>query len=186
MHCPKCQHENLEVARFCQACGSKLELSCPACGNLTQPAAAFCDHCGTPLTTQPLAFKTPDSRPRTPDLPRPNAERRQLTVMFCDLVGSTAFHNSSIPKNCARSCAPTKKLVPPSLPASRDTWRNTSVMGCWSTSVTRRLMRMMPSPRDFWRSVFAVTGVLVIVILVLVIGTVHRRIQRLLTRLEEL
>jgi membrane protein YdbS with pleckstrin-like domain len=41
-------------------------------------------------------------------------------------------------------------------------------------------------PRDFWRSVFAVTGVVVIVVLVLVIGTVHRRIQRLLTRLEDL
>ena len=41
-------------------------------------------------------------------------------------------------------------------------------------------------PRDFWRSVFAVTGVIVIVILGFVIGTVHRRIQRLLTSLEEL
>jgi membrane protein YdbS with pleckstrin-like domain len=41
-------------------------------------------------------------------------------------------------------------------------------------------------PRDFWRSVFAVAGVVVIVILVLAIGTVHRRIQRLLTRLEDL
>ncbi len=41
-------------------------------------------------------------------------------------------------------------------------------------------------PRDFWRSVFAVTEVVVIVILGFVIGTVHRRIQRLLTSLEEL
>ena len=28
-------------------------------------------------------------------------ERRQLTVMFCDLVGSTAFPRYSILKNCA-------------------------------------------------------------------------------------
>ena len=34
------------------------------------------------------------------DTPRPtDAERRQLTVMFCDLVGSTALSTSSIPKN---------------------------------------------------------------------------------------
>src|SRR6266851_7924197 len=98
MRCPQCQHENRESARFCQACGSKLELSCPACGNLNQPEAAFCDHCGTPLTTQPLAFKTPDPGHRTPDIPRPDAERRQLTVMFCDLVGSTALSQQLDPE----------------------------------------------------------------------------------------
>ena len=31
------------------------------------------------------------------------AERRQLTVMFCDLVGSTPFRRGSIPRICARS-----------------------------------------------------------------------------------
>ena len=73
MHCLQCQHENREGARFCQACGSKLELSCPACGNLNQPAAAFCDHCGTPLATQPLAFKTPDSDLGLRTFPDPKA-----------------------------------------------------------------------------------------------------------------
>src|SRR5215510_5936541 len=32
-----------------------------------------------------------DASPQTPDAARPEAERRQLTVMFCDLVGSTAL-----------------------------------------------------------------------------------------------
>jgi class 3 adenylate cyclase/predicted ATPase len=35
--------------------------------------------------------RTLDSRPQTLDSARPEAERRQLTVMFCDLVGSTAL-----------------------------------------------------------------------------------------------
>ena len=32
------------------------------------------------------------------------AERRQLTVMFCDLVGSTPLSTRSIPRICTRSC----------------------------------------------------------------------------------
>jgi uncharacterized membrane protein YvbJ len=50
MHCPECQHENREGAKFCEACGSKLELSCPSCGNQIRRGAAFCDHCGTAFT----------------------------------------------------------------------------------------------------------------------------------------
>ena len=34
------------------------------------------------------------------------AERRQLTVMFCDLVGSTAMSRASIPRTCAGSSQP--------------------------------------------------------------------------------
>src|SRR5712691_7028151 len=104
MHCPKCQHENREGAKFCEACGSKLESSCSACGNQVRPGAAFCDNCGTPLTTQQKrkrvkgetakrvkgkhSLRTLDARRQTLDSPRPEAERRQLTVMFCDLVDS--------------------------------------------------------------------------------------------------
>ena len=38
----------------------------------------------------------------------PEAERRQLTVMFCDLVGSTRSPPNSTPKSTGKSCAPTK------------------------------------------------------------------------------
>ncbi|MBI3797554.1 MAG: hypothetical protein HY268_11395, partial [Deltaproteobacteria bacterium] len=41
--------------------------------------------------SQPPAPQTPDSQSQTLDTSRPEAERRQLTVMFCDLVGSTAL-----------------------------------------------------------------------------------------------
>src|SRR2546426_7403989 len=53
------------------------------------PRAKFVGQCGTPLTSQPLAPQAPDSRLQTPDPRLIEAERRQLTVMFCDLVGST-------------------------------------------------------------------------------------------------
>jgi class 3 adenylate cyclase len=38
------------------------------------------------------------------DAVSPGGERRQLTVMFCDLVGSTALVKSSTPKNCEACC----------------------------------------------------------------------------------
>jgi hypothetical protein len=40
------------------------------------------------------------------------AERRQLTVMFCDLVGSRRCPRALIPRICARSSAPTIAASP--------------------------------------------------------------------------
>jgi rRNA maturation endonuclease Nob1 len=49
MHCSACQHENREEAKFCEACGNKLELICPACGTQARTSVAFCDTCGASL-----------------------------------------------------------------------------------------------------------------------------------------
>src|SRR2546427_8714854 len=49
MRCANCQHENRESAKFCKACGAKLELVCPACGTRNELGAAFCDNCGARL-----------------------------------------------------------------------------------------------------------------------------------------
>src|SRR5215510_9432213 len=55
---------------------------------------------------QPLALQTPDSETRTPNSPssqtldaRREAERRQLTVMLCDLVDSTALSEQLDPED---------------------------------------------------------------------------------------
>src|SRR5712692_9627362 len=82
MHCPNCGFANPERMNFCGKCASLLSLCCPQCGFANPPGFAFCGKCATSLQTL-------DARPRDP---RPTAgERRQLTVMFCDLVGSTAL-----------------------------------------------------------------------------------------------
>jgi hypothetical protein len=44
--------------------------------------------------------------PTTPKTTAASAERRQLTVMFCDLVGSTACRLGSTPRTCGASLAP--------------------------------------------------------------------------------
>lgn len=70
-------------ARFCPQCGAPRHGACPSCRHLNPPEARSCTKCGTTL---PLDAGTPLSVNPTSPL---YAERRQLTVMFCDLVGST-------------------------------------------------------------------------------------------------
>ena len=60
-----------------------------------------------------LADRRPTGRPSRRPRRRPApAERRQLTVMFVDLVGSTALAAGSTPRRCAGSCAPTRTRSP--------------------------------------------------------------------------
>src|SRR3989449_8695966 len=86
MQCPQCQSENLPDSVFCPQCGTKLERVCPQCQADNRLTSNFCRQCGTPLTRQ------------TPDSSKAEAERRQLTVMFCDLVGSTALSEQLDPE----------------------------------------------------------------------------------------
>jgi class 3 adenylate cyclase/predicted ATPase len=87
MNCPLCQAENREGARFCRECGALFAGVCSRCGAKLQAGSKFCDTCGTPLTATPMPENATEPV-RASESP-PEAERRQLTVMFCDLVGST-------------------------------------------------------------------------------------------------
>src|SRR6186997_2239007 len=94
MQCPGCKSDVLENGLFCDNCGAPLAAGCPSCGTANRPEAKFCSKCGSKLSAA-----TPTAPPPTPAalaVPRSPAstswaERRQLTVMFCDLVGSTAL-----------------------------------------------------------------------------------------------
>jgi class 3 adenylate cyclase len=109
MRCASCGSENPAGARFCIACGGPLQSRCPSCGGENLPQAKFCAACGTALSgggkpapaqrgkgkggQTPKRVPRPKGRP-TPTKPQvaaPEAERRHLTVMFCDLVDSTAL-----------------------------------------------------------------------------------------------
>jgi tetratricopeptide (TPR) repeat protein len=109
MRCASCGGENPERTKFCEECGTPFVRICPSCGQQARPTAKFCPECGTALRAegQPppprsrsrKGAQTPRRAPRASRPPvrapsRPaslEAERRQLTVMFCDLVGSTAL-----------------------------------------------------------------------------------------------
>ena len=94
MRCPSCMAKNARTRRFCAQCGAALPSVCPACGFENEPAARFCGGCGRPLGETPGPTTNVPPSPRTA-----SAERRQLTVMFCDLVGSTPLSSQLDPED---------------------------------------------------------------------------------------
>jgi len=84
MRCASCDHDNRADRRFCAECGAALAAVCASCGVANQPGDRFCGGCGSPLLTVAAAPGAP-----APATAVPPGERRQLTVLFCDLVGST-------------------------------------------------------------------------------------------------
>jgi len=106
MKCPKCQSDNREAINYCEECGAKLELECPACKAKVPLGKKFCGECGHKLNlrvdtpTQDLSFDQKIEKIQR-YLPqgltekilsqrdRIEGERKQVTVMFCDLAGFT-------------------------------------------------------------------------------------------------
>jgi class 3 adenylate cyclase/predicted ATPase len=99
--CIECDHENREGARFCTACGASLQNHCPACGVVSQLKADFCDACGASLkeSVTPVLEDPDPTEDNTADLGGSKAERRHLTVLFCDLVGSSKLSEQLDPED---------------------------------------------------------------------------------------
>lgn len=52
LHCLACEHENLRGEKFCQACGSTLDLKlCKQCEAVNEINAHACHKCGTPFAS---------------------------------------------------------------------------------------------------------------------------------------
>jgi class 3 adenylate cyclase/predicted ATPase len=87
MSCAGCGFDNPPNMRFCGRCGLALLRPCPSCGKQNPPEFRFCGHCAAALT------------PSEPQGPSGEGERRQLTVLFCDLVGSAALSERVDPED---------------------------------------------------------------------------------------
>ncbi len=127
MQCLSCGFSNPQGTKFCGECGAPLRNRCPSCGSENPPRFKFCGECGTSLGAVGKSFqikskkpqttkKAPrgarqqalgqaSTKPRSSKLSRAKSqpasstgERRQLTVMFCDLVGSTALSEQLDPE----------------------------------------------------------------------------------------
>lgn len=59
-------------------------MKCNQCANINSDGHRFCSNCGAPLTSQVPSAPAPSGSPG-------EGERRHLTVMFCDVVDSTAL-----------------------------------------------------------------------------------------------
>ncbi len=88
--CAGCGAENELSANFCTACGAELSRTCASCGEPIEPAARFCSSCGAPAPGN-------DRPPREGGSAHPE-ERREVSILFADLVGFTAAAQGADPE----------------------------------------------------------------------------------------
>ena len=129
--CASCGRES-GPGRFCEGCGAPLPRTCPSCGAPASGDARFCGGCGGPL----------DAEQR----PAAEGERRQLAVLFCDVVESTPLSQRMDAEEFGQLMLDFQQLATdddhrPRRAASASTrataWRPGSA-GRWRTRTTRR------------------------------------------------
>jgi class 3 adenylate cyclase/predicted ATPase/energy-coupling factor transporter ATP-binding protein EcfA2 len=104
MKCLSCQTDNPKTGRFCTQCGTALPVECPSCGRVNPPGNRFCGGCGANLLRSgpaPSGATAPGSSGslEAAAAPATAGERRHLTVLFCDMVGSTALAKTLDPED---------------------------------------------------------------------------------------
>ena len=108
MKCPRCQSQNREGVRFCEDCGGRLVTVCPSCGAELLPDKKFCGGCGSPVGSGPVERQASSPQGYTPkhlaekiltSRQALEGERKQVTVLFCDLANSTAMAARCGPDN---------------------------------------------------------------------------------------
>jgi class 3 adenylate cyclase/tetratricopeptide (TPR) repeat protein len=117
MNCPRCRHEVPSRAKFCPECGTALPAGCARCGSALSQAAKFCSECGHPVSPAPgpaaTRFESPvDYTPRhlaekiLGSKDALEGERKQVTVLFADLKGSTELLADRDPEDARRLLDP--------------------------------------------------------------------------------
>src|SRR6266481_274631 len=125
MLCPQCQRENLPESIFCDRCGVRLETVCSHCGEPNRPESRFCRICGQ--TINQTATVAPA---RVPGLPSPDSyvprhlaekilasrqslegERKQVTVLFADIRGSTNVVEGLDPEEAQKLIDPVLQVM---------------------------------------------------------------------------
>ena len=118
MRCSKCDFDNSAEAVFCGKCGHKFELICTGCNSPNPPIHTFCDKCGQHLRVDQLApepgAETLSNEEKIEKIQkylpkgiaekilaqkgRIDGERKQVTIMFCDLVDFTSISEKLDPE----------------------------------------------------------------------------------------
>jgi class 3 adenylate cyclase/tetratricopeptide (TPR) repeat protein len=110
MNCANCGSDNPDGLKFCNYCGAPFSEHCSQCGFDNVPSARFCGQCGTPLNAGNVS-KAAVPAGRNVEVHRQDrsqsatGERRHLTVLFCDLVGSTELAGRLDPEELRQTVA---------------------------------------------------------------------------------
>src|SRR3989442_9775667 len=125
MICPQCYSENFPDSAFCDQCGTRLETACSNCGEPNRRGARFCKNCGR------LIDQTPTTAPSAvPGAPSPDTyvpkhlaekilasrhalegERKQVTVLFADIRGSTKLVEGLDPEEAQKIIDPVLSVM---------------------------------------------------------------------------
>lgn len=88
MRCLSCHADNDAGMRYCTSCSAELVVACPRCGQRNRPGASFCGRCAEPIVARATVAASSSS-----------GERRQITVLFCDLVDSSRISETLDPED---------------------------------------------------------------------------------------
>jgi class 3 adenylate cyclase/tetratricopeptide (TPR) repeat protein len=117
MKCTNCQTINEAGSRFCTNCGAQLPIVCRNCSTVNDPTARFCKNCGNSLQARndsgfPVVeynqgppsghFRGPEPESLGTMGTHPGhraGERRIMTVLFADVVDSTALAEKMDPED---------------------------------------------------------------------------------------
>ncbi|HSE85047.1 MAG TPA: adenylate/guanylate cyclase domain-containing protein [Candidatus Binatia bacterium] len=125
MLCPQCQCENLPDSIFCDQCGTRVETVCSHCGEPNRREARFCRICGQ------IINQTATIAPaRVPGVPSPDSyvprhlaekilesrqslegERKEVTVLFADIRGSTRLLEGLDPEDAQKLIDPVLRVM---------------------------------------------------------------------------
>jgi len=95
MNCKVCGAHNDSAARWCAQCGSVFSARCPVCAAEVQAEARFCSACGYGLAPTAVAGRSAkDDNPAWL-----TGERKQVTILFADFSGFTAFATNLDPED---------------------------------------------------------------------------------------
>src|SRR2546421_2027620 len=123
MICPQCQAENSLDAIFCDHCGAHLETACPKCGEPNRQGAKFCRNCGQLINHTASPATVPEVPSPDTYVPKHLAEkilasrqslegeRKQVTVLFADIRGSTRLLEGLDPEEAEKLIDPVLRVM---------------------------------------------------------------------------
>lgn len=125
MVCADCGTRNSPQSLYCGNCGSPLLEPCTSCGGTVSRSSRFCEHCGADRNPTPFYAGRDGGESISPPvrLPRHLAkrllesraavegERKQITILFADMKGSTSLIQDLDPEQVEQRLRPTLQAM---------------------------------------------------------------------------